>query len=342
MRYRALFGTSKAFILSDSNVAPLYLQQVTEELSQKQIISSSFVVNSGEDSKSFITLEKVLNKMSEAQLDRKSILIALGGGVVGDLGGFAASIYMRGIKFIQIPTTLLAQVDSSVGGKTAVNSPYGKNIIGTFHQPSLVVADTSFLETLLPRELLSGYAEVIKYGIIKNKSFFDWCCNNGEKIYGDDKDYELIKTAVKTSCQIKAEIVEQDEKEQNIRALLNFGHTFAHALELEGGYSDAILHGEAVAVGMVIAARLSAKAGYCGPEDAMLIEKHVPISAEARIFTKKMSANKLYQNMLGDKKNDMGKIKFILIKNIGKAFICSDIDKDVVIDVLSNFIKEVG
>ncbi len=342
VRYRALFGSAKAFILSDSNVAPLYLQKVASELEQKQIQSVSFIVNAGEDSKSFAVLEHVLAEMSNAQLDRKSILISLGGGVVGDLGGFAASIYMRGIKFIQIPTSLLAQVDSSVGGKTAINNAYGKNLIGAFHQPSLVISDTLFLDTLLPRELLSGYAEIIKYGIIRDKAFFDWCKINAEKIYGDNKDYEIIKKAVRISCQIKASIVEQDEKEQNIRALLNFGHTFAHALELEGGYSEAILHGEAVAVGMVLAARLSARLGYCSHQEALEIESNMPISAEARIFTKKMRAETVYNNMLGDKKNDMGKINFILIKKIGDAFVSSNIDKEIVIDVLSDFIKEVG
>ncbi|MFM7557167.1 MAG: 3-dehydroquinate synthase, partial [Alphaproteobacteria bacterium] len=242
---------SKIVILCDENVNKFYNKLISQTLPNSNLI----IINQGESSKSFKNFNQICEKILKIGIDRKSLIVAIGGGVVGDLAGFCASVLLRGIDFIQIPTTLLSMVDSSVGGKTAINSRYGKNLIGSFYQPKLVICDINFLESLNQREFKSGYGEVVKYGLIYDAEFFKYLQENLAKIFS--KDNETLINIVEKSCLIKAEIVSKDEKENNIRALLNFGHTFGHAIETEAKYSSAILHGEAIALGMAMASKLS-------------------------------------------------------------------------------------
>jgi 3-dehydroquinate synthase len=256
----------RAVVLTDRTVAELHLPSLTRALAATGIDCHPIVLPPGEQTKSFEQLEEVIDQLLAARIERGSTLVALGGGVIGDLAGFAASIVLRGIDFVQIPTTLLAQVDSSVGGKTGIDTRWGKNLVGSFHQPRLVLADIDALATLPRRQMLAGYAEVVKYGLINDAGFFAWLEDHGMGLI--DGNEAARQQAVKISCAAKARIVGEDEREAGARALLNLGHTFAHALEAECGYSDELLHGEAVAIGLVMAFDLSARLGLCSPDDA--------------------------------------------------------------------------
>ncbi|PCI52021.1 MAG: 3-dehydroquinate synthase [Alphaproteobacteria bacterium] len=326
-----LLAQPRTVIITDKNVARHQLLRLESSLTQAEITFDTIILPAGEATKSFEQLEKLLDQLLGLQLNREDKIIAFGGGVIGDLVGFAASIYQRGIGFIQIPTTLLAQVDSSVGGKTGINRPLGKNLIGSFHQPDLVLSDIDTLDSLPKRQLLSGYAEVVKYALISDDKFFHWLEENGSKIITGDPD---IRTeAILTCCRAKAVVVAEDEKEKGARALLNLGHTFGHALEAEAGYSDRLLHGEAVAVGMVMAFDLSVKMGRCPPEDAVKVRQHLErISLPTRIAKTnhplsqiKMTAERLFNHTRQDKKQSGGQVTFVLLSGIGKAFLSADV-----------------
>ena len=297
-----------------------------------------FEVASGEASKSWQGLQELTDWLLAQGVERGDHVFALGGGVVGDLTGFACAILKRGCGFVQIPTTLLAQVDSSVGGKTAINTSAGKNLIGAFHQPSLVLIDPATLDTLPDREMRAGYAEVIKYGILGDREFFDWLAENGKKVVA--RDPAALAHAISTSVAAKARIVAEDERElSGTRALLNLGHTFGHALEAETGFSDKLLHGEGVALGMVLAARYSARRGDISANDAELVASPIAASglpSEVSQIGLKCDGRTLANHMLHDKKMDSGILPFILLRSIGAAFLA----KDVALDEVASFLDE--
>jgi 3-dehydroquinate synthase len=276
------------------------------------------------------------------KIERRDVVIALGGGVIGDLVGFAASVLRRGIQFVQMPTSLLAQVDSSVGGKTGINAPQGKNLIGAFHQPSLVLADIDVLDTLTPRDFLAGYGEVVKYGLLGNEAFFEWLEANGPALANGDK--ETRAEAVRISCQMKADIVERDETEQGDRALLNLGHTFCHALEAATGYSDRLLHGEGVAIGCALAFDLSSRMGLCAQEDPSRVAAHLSAmgmkSHLSDIDGSLPGAEDLVELMAQDKKVIDGQLRFILARGIGQAFVTSDVARADVVTLLSDYLSD--
>ncbi len=333
-------GTSVA-IVTDGNVAHFHLGALEKSLGAAGISYRSVVLSPGEGTKNFSNLESVAEAILQSRVERGDLVIALGGGVIGDLAGFAASVVRRGVDFIQIPTTLLAQVDSSVGGKTGINSPHGKNLIGAFHQPALVLADLSALDTLPAREFRAGYAEVAKYGLINDAKFFAWLEKNAEKIFAGGP--ERAK-AVAVSCKAKAAIVGRDERESGERALLNLGHTFGHALEAVTGYSDRLLHGEGVALGIVLAFKLSEKLKLCRPADTKRVIKHLasvglPVKL-SQIPGALPGADGLLSLMAQDKKVQRGKLVFILAKGIGKAFIAKDANTSVVKKVLEEALAE--
>ena len=293
----------------------------------------------GEGSKTYAGLEKVCEALIAAKIERNDLVIALGGGVVGDLAGFAAAILRRGVDFVQVPTSLLAQVDSSVGGKTGINSPQGKNLIGAFHQPVLVIADTAVLDTLSPRQFRAGYAEVAKYGVLGDDAFFAWLEANHADIFAGGAAREH---AIATSCRAKAAIVARDERETGERALLNLGHTFGHALEAATGFSDRLFHGEGVAIGMVLAAEFSAQLGMISEADAARVERHLAaVGLPTRLqdiagFAQEglADADALMALMAQDKKVKRGKLTFILLEAIGHAVIANDVDPALVRDFL--------
>ncbi|MEO1122100.1 MAG: 3-dehydroquinate synthase, partial [Pseudomonadota bacterium] len=276
------------------------------------------------------------------KVERDDLLIAFGGGVIGDLAGFAAAVLRRGVRFVQIPTTLLAQVDSSVGGKTGVNAAQGKNLIGAFHQPSLVLADIDVLDTLSERELLAGYAEVVKYGLLGDLAFFEWLETNGPLLKAGDASARTY--AVKTSCQTKADIVARDETERGDRALLNLGHTFGHALEAATGYSQRLLHGEAVSIGMGLAFEVSARMQLCSQEDPVRVRAHLTKMGMktqlSDIAGELPDADALMALMAQDKKVSAGKLTFILARGIGQAFRTQDVDLDLVRRVIAEALFE--
>src|SRR6516225_3480150 len=272
-RVGALKPGAKAAIVTDETVAKHYLAPATATLAASNIVATPIVVAPGEASKCFATLERVCDALLAAKIERGDVVIALGGGVVGDLAGFAAAVVRRGIDYVQVPTTLLAQVDSSVGGKTAIDSPQGKNLIGAFYQPILVVADTSLLDTLSAREFRAGYAEVAKYGLLGDAGFFAWLEANADDVFAGRAGAR--EHAIATSCRMKAEIVARDERETGDRALLNLGHTFGHAFEAAAGFSDRMLHGEAVALGMALAFDFSARLALAPPADAERVKRHL-------------------------------------------------------------------
>ena len=325
------FAPSKRIVVvTDETVYGLYGKRLEAALSGFTV--HMVIRPPGESQKSLNGLETVLEAMFKAGLDRSDLLIAFGGGVIGDLAGFAASIYKRGLPFVQIPTTLLAQVDSSVGGKTAINNRFGKNLVGAFYQPKAVIADTDLLSTLALRELKAGYAEVLKYGLLGDRAFFDWLDDEGgAKIL--DLDPQALSKAVTISCQTKARIVAADEKETGQRALLNLGHSFAHALELDAGYDGDLLHGEAVSAGMDMAFAFSVNKEYCPAEDAARLSGHLAKLDMPRITTlgeRLADPSKLTLFMGQDKKNEDGKITLILARAIGDAFVQKAVsDKDV-------------
>lgn len=322
---------SSALIVTNTTVAPLYLDRVESSLNDSQIRYDTVILQDGEQYKTLKNVERIIDVLIDQRHDRKTTLIALGGGVIGDITGFAAAIYQRGANFIQIPTTLLSQVDSSVGGKTGVNHPRGKNMIGAFFQPQCVIADTSTLETLPQRELSAGMAEVIKYGLIHDAAFFEWLEKNIQGLM--QKDSALLSEAIMVSCKTKADIVAIDEKEMGIRAILNLGHTFGHAIESTMGYGN-WLHGEAVAAGMVMAADLSLRHNWI---DQSILDRTIQILKQAQLPVQSpehMTVEQYMSVMAIDKKVDQGIIKLILLKNLGQAFVCSDYDADLLSQTL--------
>jgi len=324
----------RTVIITDENVARHQLPRLEKSLAQANIAFDNIILPAGESTKSFARLDHLLDQLLALRLERRDKIIAFGGGVIGDLAGFAASIYQRGIDFIQIPTSLLSQVDSSVGGKTGINTPRGKNMVGSFHQPCLVLTDVSTLDSLPKRQLLAGYAEVVKYGLIGDRAFFNWLEENGQKIIGGD--HQAQTDAILTCCRAKAHVVAEDEKETGARALLNLGHTFGHALEAEAGYSDSLFHGEAVAIGMVMAFDLSVKMGLCPPADAARVKQHLAqIALPTRISKSghpvsqlEMTAERLFNHTLHDKKISGGQITFVLTSGIGDAFLSNKINPE--------------
>lgn len=329
---------SRAFIITDRNVETLYLTKLTDRLSAAGFSVRSFVVPASETSKSFAAAEGLLEAILEAGCDRHSFLVALGGGVVGDLTGFCASVLLRGIDFVQVPTTLLSQVDSSVGGKTAVNARAGKNLIGSFHQPRAVLIDTETLYTLDSRQMRAGYAEVAKYGLISDASFWKWLEENGRDVLALDD--EACRFAIERSCRIKADVVAADEKEETgRRALLNLGHTFGHAFETESGMDGTILHGEGVAAGCIAAADLSVRLRLCGAETTERIRAHfqdtsLPVSVPA------YPVPALLAHMDKDKKTLDGRLNFVLLKSIGAAVLIRDVDRRLVSETLQKMMEE--
>jgi 3-dehydroquinate synthase len=327
----ALKPGARAAIVTDRNVASLHLDAAEASLAAAGIASTRIVVPAGESSKSFACFEEVCEALIAARIERGDIVVALGGGVVGDLAGFAAASVRRGLDYIQVPTTLLAQVDSSVGGKTAIDSRHGKNLVGAFHQPVLVVADTAALDTLPPREFRAGYAEVVKYGVLGDAAFFAWLDANVKEVFAGGPAREH---AIATSCRMKAAIVTRDERETGDRALLNLGHTFGHAFEAAAGFSGRLLHGEAVALGMALAAEFSARLGVLAPAAVAALTRHLaaaglpvkPADVEGGV----PDADRLMELMAQDKKVKRGKLTFILLRDVGAAYIARDVDPALV------------
>ena len=330
--FSTIKNAKKIFIVTDTKIKKLHLKKIIQIISKKYTVKT-LVIKPGEKMKNIKTINKIVTVLLKNKISRNDAIFALGGGVIGDISGFLANITLRGIKLVHFPTTLLAQVDSSIGGKTGVNSSYGKNLIGTFYQPNLVVCDTIFLSTLPKRELIAGYAEVIKYGIINDKNFFNWLNKNTKKLLNNSSS-EMIK-AIKRSVEIKKEFIIKDEKDlNNKRALLNFGHTFAHSLESFTKYSKILLHGEAVSIGICMASKLSNNLGFLSLNNYLKIKNifynfGLPINL---VFLKKIKIQKkqILKNMIYDKKNLSGKLNFILCKDIGKAFVYSKIKKETI------------
>lgn len=323
-------------VVTDENVADIYLTAFLADLKAAGLDARAVVMVPGEESKSFSGLEQLCSALLDTGIDRGGLIVALGGGVIGDLAGFAAAILKRGVDFVQVPTTLLSQVDSSVGGKTGINTEQGKNLIGAFHQPRLVLADTDTLSSLPRRELLAGYGEVVKYGAIGDADFFTWLENNAVKALAGNA--EAMVKLVSRACRMKAAIVVRDERESGVRALLNFGHTFGHALEAATGFSDRLKHGEGVGIGMALAYRLSVKLGLCPKKDADRFIQHMksvglPVEI-SDIPGPRPDAETLVAHMHHDKKVRDGKINFVLARCIGEAFVTAEVPMDAVRDVL--------
>ncbi|WP_371368753.1 3-dehydroquinate synthase [Sporomusa rhizae] len=328
---RDLFSGDKALIVTDENVYPLYAERLVTSLTAAGFTPAVITVPAGESSKSLVTSDFVYTKAITMGLDRKSPLIALGGGVVGDLAGFVAATYLRGVPFIQVPTTLLAQVDSSVGGKTAVNHALGKNLIGTFYQPGLVVIDTEALQTLPARELKAGLAEVVKYGVITDYDFLSYLKKNTDALL--IPDLNVLTTVIAKCCQIKAGVVAQDEREDSLRMMLNFGHTVGHAVEAVGGYSE-YNHGEAVAVGMHAAALISQRIGLCRQSHVdflrnLLSSLGLPLQASGYL------PKDLLSYLARDKKVVNGKINWVLMSELGQVTITREVSQAIIMEILS-------
>ncbi|WP_019223021.1 3-dehydroquinate synthase [Bartonella rattaustraliani] len=330
-------------LVTDKNVASLHLERFQTELTKNKIHTVPIIVEAGEQSKSFSTLQTVINKILSARLERGDCVVAFGGGVIGDLGGFAASIIRRGMNFIQMPTTLLAQIDSSVGGKTGINSQFGKNLIGTFYQPWCVIADTSLLDTLPLREFRAGYAEMVKYGLINQPDFFEWLEKNGKKVFSNGS----IRTeAIVRSCQFKAEIVARDEYEKGERALLNLGHTFGHMLETATAYdSNRLIHGEAVAIGTILAHQFSTQLNLIDPTITQRIETHFKaVGLPTRIGDVPghlPNAETLMTFIAQDKKVSQNDLTFILTRGLGQSFIAKNVSPDKVFIFLEQKLAEI-
>ncbi len=329
-RIAPLLKSRRTAVVTDSNVGEHHGERLAVSLEKAGVSVDVITVPAGEESKSFEGLASLSDQLLDLELDRGDLIVAFGGGVVGDLAGFAAAIYKRGIDFVQVPTSLLAQVDSSVGGKTAIDTPRGKNLIGAFHQPRLVLADLDVLATLPAREMACGYAEVIKYGMLGDAAFFAWLEQHGPAVL--EREVDALTHAVSRSVEMKAEIVAEDEKEQGRRALLNLGHTFGHALEAETGFGDALKHGEAVAAGCAMAFRFSAALGLCPVEDADRVERalravHLPTRI-ADLPVRDMSVERLIAHMGQDKKAEGGRLTFILARAVGDAFVAKDVDPE--------------
>jgi shikimate kinase / 3-dehydroquinate synthase len=328
----------RAVIVTDETVAALHLPTLRAGLAEAAIATSEIVVPPGEASKNLETFAGVVDGLLAAGVERRTAVIALGGGVIGDLAGFAAAATLRGLPFVQMPTTLLSQVDSSVGGKTGINTARGKNLIGAFHQPRIVLADTATLATLPPRELRAGYAETVKAGLIGDAAFFAWCEAHGAEVVGGEREAQA--EAIRRACAFKASVVGDDEREEKLsdgRALLNLGHTFGHALEAEYGYGGGILHGEAVAIGIGLAFRLSTRLGLCPRDDSERVVAHmaaIGLPSELGMLNRRFSAAALLNHMRRDKKVQDGALKFVLARGIGQAFTATDVPVDAVSDLL--------
>ncbi|CAI3926732.1 3-dehydroquinate synthase [Commensalibacter communis] len=325
-----ILSQKKVFIIADENVAALHLQTLTDSLCHAQIHYETILIPPGENTKSFKHFERVINQLLEKNIERKTPIIALGGGVTGDLSGFAAASVLRGVPFIQIPTTLLSQVDSSVGGKTGINTSTGKNLVGAFYQPQIVIADAQTLDTLPHRELVAGYAEIVKAGLIDDPELFQWCEENGQKILS--KDHQYIDEAVERACAFKARIIKNDEFEQSSkgRNLLNLGHSLGHTLEAELEYDGRILHGEAVALGCCLIFKLCTRLGLCPSEDTNRVLKHfksVGLPTSIKDLNSPMKATNLLRHLQHDKKVKDGKLLFILVNGIGKTFTSQDVNE---------------
>ncbi len=331
-----LLARPEVVVVTDETVAGLHLDTLATGLDDAGIGHRAIVLPPGERTKDFAHLERLVDALLEARVERDDTIVAFGGGVVGDIAGFAASILRRGVGMVQVPTTLLAQVDSSVGGKTGINTPRGKNLVGSFHQPRLVLADIDLLDTLPSRELLAGYAEVVKYGLIDDPALFTWLERHGGELLAGDK--ALRRQAVAASCRAKARVVARDEREAGARALLNLGHTFGHALEAAAGYDGRLLHGEAVAVGMVMAFDLSVRLGLCPPGDADRVRRHLaavglPVARTA-VAGGDADTGVLLEHMKQDKKARDGRPVFVLANGIGRAFLTRDVAPEAVRSLL--------
>ncbi len=331
----------KAFIITDDNVTDYALAVKSQLKDSGASVTEVLVLPFGEKTKSYERWMQCLSWMLKHNIHRNSIVFAGGGGVIGGLAGFAASSVLRGVPFVQVPTTLLSQVDSSVGGKTGINTEYGKNLVGAFYQPISVITDIDTLKTLPKRELLAGYAEVVKYGLIWDLPFFEWLEQNGSKVL--DLDVDSVSYAIKVSCEAKADVVQADEREGGKRALLNLGHTFGHALEAAAGYDGSLLHGEGVSIGTVMAFDLSAMMGLCSKEDAVRVRKHfalvgLPVDA-ANINA---SIDDLIATMRRDKKAMDHKMTFILTRGIGQAFVTQEVDEGHVRYILKDSLEGGG
>ncbi len=327
-----LLARKRVAIVTDENVGPLHLAALEAGLAAEGISAVSLTLPAGESTKGWPQFERTVEWLLEQKVERRDVVVALGGGVIGDLVGFAAAVLRRGVRFVQVPTSLLAQVDSSVGGKTGINAPQGKNLIGAFHQPSLVLADTDALSTLTERDYLAGYGEVVKYGLLGDSEFFQWLEAQGSSAAGGDQAARIH--AVRRSVEMKAEIVVRDETEQGDRALLNLGHTFCHALEAATGYSDRLLHGEGVAIGCALAFELSSRMGLCAQEEPSRVRAHLrdmKMKVDLSDIPGELpDADGLLDLMAQDKKVVDGTLRFILARGIGDAFVTSDVDRDTV------------
>lgn len=330
-------------VITDETVGPMHLNSLRAGLAAQGIEMTALSLPAGEATKKWPYLTQTVEWLLAQKIERSDVVVAFGGGVIGDLTGFAAAILRRGVRFVQIPTSLLAQVDSSVGGKTGINSEHGKNLIGAFHQPSLVLADVDVLGTLTERDFLAGYGEVVKYGLLGDAAFFAWLEEHAMAMAAGDVGLRV--EAVRHSCQMKADIVVRDETEQGDRALLNLGHTFCHALEAATGYSDRLLHGEGVAIGCALAFEVSSRAGLCAQEDPSRVRAHLAQMGMktdlADIPGELPDAKALIALMGQDKKVSDGTINFIMARGIGEAFVTSEIDLGVVEDVLSEALASV-
>ena len=341
-----LMSGRRVAVVCDETVAGLHLGGLRASLDGAAIERHEMILPPGEGSKNFARLESLLDALLDARIERGDMIIALGGGVIGDLAGFAASILRRGVAVVQMPTTLLAQVDSSVGGKTGIDTRHGKNLVGSFHQPCLVLADIAARDSLPRRELLAGYAEVVKYGLIDDADFFEWLEANGAALWRGDRG--ALRRAVTTSCAAKARIVAEDEHDTGVRALLNLGHTFGHAIETAAGYGGGVVHGEAVAIGMVQAFDLSVALGVCPPGDAARVRRHLASGGLPTSLRQALGGNsdasavadRLVTIMGQDKKMARGRVTFVLARGIGRAYLEPDVDLERVRDVIANSYEE--
>jgi 3-dehydroquinate synthase len=337
-RIAPLLARPRVVVITDENVADLHLGALRDGLARAGITLQSLRLPAGEATKGWAQFTHMLDWLLDQKVERNDVVIALGGGVIGDLAGFGAAVLRRGVRFVQIPTSLLAQVDSSVGGKTGINADQGKNLIGAFHQPVLVLADTDVLATLSNRDFLAGYGEVVKYGLLGDAGFFEWLEENGVLLARGDMQARV--TAVARSVQMKADIVARDETEQGDRALLNLGHTFCHALEAATGYSGRLLHGEGVAIGCALAFELSARMGLCAQEDPSRVRAHLSAMGMKTdlgdIDGELPDAEALLVLMAQDKKVMDGRLHFVLARGIGKAFVTSQVPREQVLEVLED------
>jgi 3-dehydroquinate synthase len=333
-----LLRRKRVAIVTDETVAGLHLPRLQAALAGQGIASSALALPPGEATKGWPQFARTVEWLLEEKVERRDVVVAFGGGVIGDLVGFAAAVLRRGVRFVQLPTTLLAQVDSSVGGKTGINTAQGKNLVGAFHQPSLVLADTAVLNTLPPRDFLAGYGEVVKYGLLGDAAFFDWLEGHAPAMAAGDAAARL--RAVTRSVEMKAEIVARDETEEGDRALLNLGHTFCHALEKATGYSDRLLHGEGVAIGCALAFDLSARMGLCSQEDPSRVRAHLRamgMKANLSDIPGDLPGPEALLALMGqDKKVVDGRLRFILTRGIGQAFVAEDVPPDAVLRLLAD------